>query len=177
MIPPVSSNWRKLAKLVPGQSFSATALRRYDNENRLGLRFQPKLEPELGPDGVECCQPAWLFGVDPSAKNHKNDVCSCCIAANPFAIRPIGSRISNEDAAQTPCRTDPWPSVLAFASNFNRKVLSSQEFSGFEVDVFLFDLAKVTPLRRQFPAKRNRKQREDKPSKGGRIAHVSHLAR
>ena len=141
------------------------------------MSLQSKLVLELSPQRVECRQPGWLFSVNPSAKNNENSIRSGCVAANVIAIRPGVTGFGNEDSARPPCRADPWRPFLQFVSNHNRKVLSNQDFGDLAIGDFVFELATIPQLHRQFPAERKRKQQEDEPSKRARIVHVSHLAR
>ena len=175
---PMTCRRARLAELVPRQSFSITALRRYDHKNWGSLSLQPKLAPEPGPQIVECRQPGWLFSVNPSAENDEDVVRSCCIAANHIAIRPVRRRFGNEDSARPALSRESLASLLPVCQQSQPK---SAVEPGIRQPCDRRSSSLSSPglpdCTASFQPSVSGSSREDEPSKRGRIAHVSHLAR
>src|SRR6266852_5336146 len=96
----------RLAKFVPGQSFSLTARRRNDRKDRHGLDFQSELAPEPRPEKIKYGQRRWLFRVNPASEHDEHAVGSRCVLANHVALPGNGMRFGDEYTARSGGRTN-----------------------------------------------------------------------
>jgi hypothetical protein len=146
-----------LSQLVPGQSFSPTALRRYDRKHRIGLKFQSQLTPKPGPQEVGYDQPAWRLIVNFAPENNQHLICSGREAADRVAIPTKRGRVDDEHATYWRGRADRWLPFLCFPGNNNIEMLSNEKFSNSYLDVFRIWFA-LTPNPNPLPPKSERNQ-------------------